>query len=99
MGSSLLPTAPTRDHYSGYMRTILRRKRYLIAHFDWCSDIRNKLLHSELYPALFGGQPDLLYLTKPTSKNDSKASYLRRQRMALDLALKRSKMLFAGIMG
>ena len=34
-----------------------------------------------------------------TSKNDSKASYLRRQRMALDLALKRSKMLFAGIMG
>ncbi len=48
----------------------------LIKHFDWCSDIRNKLLHSELYPAAFGGEKDKLYLIKPTSKNDLASAYL-----------------------
>jgi hypothetical protein len=43
----------------------------LVVHFDWCSDIRNKLLHSELYP-----ERDKLYLVKPTSKNDQSPVYL-----------------------
>jgi hypothetical protein len=39
-------------------------------HFDWCSDMRNNLLHSELYPAAFRGEGDTLYFVKSTSKND-----------------------------
>jgi hypothetical protein len=48
----------------------------LIDYFDWCSDARNKLLHSEPYPTLFGGSPDKLYLTKPQSKKDPEPTYL-----------------------
>jgi hypothetical protein len=39
-------------------------------HFGWCSDMRNNLLHSELYPAAFRGEGDTLYFVKSTSKND-----------------------------
>jgi hypothetical protein len=48
----------------------------LIDYFNWCSDARNTLLHSELYPTLFGGDADKLYLTKPLSKRDLGSAYM-----------------------
>src|ERR1700733_2977500 len=48
----------------------------LIDYFNWCSDARNPLLHSELYPTIFGGDADKLYLTKPQSKRDPSSTYL-----------------------
>jgi hypothetical protein len=48
----------------------------LIDYFNWCSDARNTLLHSELYPTLFGGDADKLYLTKPLSKLDRGSAYM-----------------------
>jgi hypothetical protein len=47
----------------------------LVAYFDWCSDVRNKLLHSELYPPFFGGEADKLYLIK-REKREPNSSYL-----------------------
>jgi hypothetical protein len=48
----------------------------LIAYFNWCSDARNTLLHSEFYPTLFGGDADKLYLIKPQSKREPTSSYM-----------------------
>jgi hypothetical protein len=48
----------------------------LIDYFNWCSDARNTLLHSELYPTLFGGDADKLYLTKPISKRERGSTYM-----------------------
>jgi hypothetical protein len=48
----------------------------LIAFFNWCSDARNTLLHSEFYPTLFGGDEDKLYLIKPESKREPASSYM-----------------------
>jgi hypothetical protein len=48
----------------------------LIDYFNWCSDTRNKLLHSEIYPTLFGGDEDKLYLIKPQSKREASSTYM-----------------------
>ena len=48
----------------------------LIDYFNWCSEARNTLLHSELYPTLFGGDADKLYLTKPVSKREPVSAYM-----------------------
>lgn len=48
----------------------------LIDYFNWCSDARNILLHSELYPTIFGGDADKLYLTMPVSKREPSSTYL-----------------------
>ena len=48
----------------------------LVDYFNWCSDARNTLLHSELYPTLFGGDADKLYLIKPQSKREPASSYM-----------------------
>lgn len=47
----------------------------LLDFFDWCSKARNELLHSEFYPAMFGGDPDRLYLIKRKSKKESAPTY------------------------
>jgi hypothetical protein len=48
----------------------------LINYFNWCSDARNTLLHSELYPTLFGGDEEKLYLIKPQSKREPASTYM-----------------------
>lgn len=48
----------------------------IVDYFDWCSDARNKILHSEPYPPLFGGEIDKLYLTKPISKREPTSTYM-----------------------
>lgn len=47
----------------------------LIDFFDWCTHARNELLHSEMYPSMFGGDKDKLYLIKQASKKDKTPSY------------------------
>ena len=47
----------------------------LIDYFNRCSNARNTLLHSELYPTLFGGDTDKLYLTKPISRREPDSTY------------------------
>jgi hypothetical protein len=51
-----------------------------LEYFQWCWDARNKIAHSEHYPASFGRHKDL-HLTKPLSKRSSQRGY-----MTLDLA-------------
>jgi hypothetical protein len=48
----------------------------LIDYFNWCSDVRNTFLHSELYPTLFCGDADKLYLMKPQSKREPSSTYM-----------------------
>jgi hypothetical protein len=48
----------------------------VIDYFNWCSNARNTLLHSELYPTIFGGDGHKLYLTKPLSKRELSSTYL-----------------------
>jgi hypothetical protein len=48
----------------------------LIDYFNWCSDARNTLLHSDLYPTIFGGDAEKLYLTKPVSKREPSSTYI-----------------------
>jgi hypothetical protein len=49
----------------------------LLAYFHWCRDTRNKLLHAELYPASFGGNPDFLYLIKRLDKRSPRSGYMK----------------------
>jgi hypothetical protein len=51
-----------------------------LKYFQWCWDARNKIAHSERYPASFGRHKDL-HLTKPLNKRSSERGY-----MTLDLA-------------
>lgn len=51
----------------------------LVDYFQWCWEVRNALLHSQLYPALFA-KKDKLYLAKPAGKQQLETKYL-----ALDL--------------
>ncbi|WP_316161942.1 hypothetical protein [Bradyrhizobium sp. SZCCHNRI20481] len=64
--------------FSEYEREpeVIDRVDNILEYFDWCSDARNKLLHSEMYPAMFGGDADKLYLTKPLSKRDPASTYM-----------------------
>ena len=48
----------------------------VLDYFVWCRDARNKLLHAEHYPALFGGQPETLYLIKRVGKKNPKPAYM-----------------------
>lgn len=48
----------------------------LMDYFEWCSHTRNQLMHSELYPSLFGGKPDKLYLVKRASRTKSDPVYI-----------------------
>lgn len=48
----------------------------LMDYFQWCRDTRNQLLHAEQYPALFGGNPEMLYLTKRIGKQTPKTGHM-----------------------
>ncbi|EKS28157.1 hypothetical protein [Afipia felis] len=44
--------------------------------FDWAHDTRNKVLHSERYPAGVGADADRFYATKRASKRDPSSKYI-----------------------
>lgn len=50
--------------------------RNIIKYFNWAREVRNTLLHAEHYPPLFGGDPELLYLTKRQGKQIPKTAYV-----------------------
>jgi hypothetical protein len=79
--------AVTRKFYSDHERDVLVKEaaRNVLDFFDWAHDSRNKVLHSECYPASFGGVPGVFYLIKRASKRDPSSRY-----MALDLPTLRS---------
>jgi hypothetical protein len=49
----------------------------LLDYFQWCRNCRNQILHAEPYPAMFGGNPDTLYLTKRVGKQSPKSGYMK----------------------
>ena len=51
----------------------------IVEYFEWCRDVRNKLLHAEHYPPMFGGDPDTLQLTKREGKKPPKQVYVALQ--------------------
>ena len=51
----------------------------MIKYFQWCRDSRNQLVHAEHYPAMFGGDSDLLYLTKRLGKKTLEQGYVSLQ--------------------
>ncbi|OAF15529.1 hypothetical protein AYJ54_39890 [Bradyrhizobium centrolobii] len=55
---------------------VVKATENVLEFFDWAHDARNKILHSELYPAAFGGRHDTFYLTKRAGKRDSGSIYL-----------------------
>jgi hypothetical protein len=57
-------------------KNLQRIVKNLIEYFNWARDARNTLLHAEQYPALFGGEPDKLYLTKKEGKQSRKSIYV-----------------------
>jgi hypothetical protein len=48
----------------------------LLKYFQWCKHTRDQILHAEQYPAMFGGKPDTLYLTKRISKKSPKSGHM-----------------------
>jgi hypothetical protein len=48
----------------------------IIDYFAWCWDVRNKLLHAELYPASFGANLENLHLMKRIGKKTTERGYL-----------------------
>ena len=45
--------------------------------FDWCSNVRNSILHAHHYPLLSGSSDEALHLTKRKNKRSSEQGYLR----------------------
>jgi hypothetical protein len=45
--------------------------------FDWCSNVRNSILHAHHYPLLSGSSDEALHLTKGKNKRSSEQGYLR----------------------
>lgn len=48
----------------------------LMKYFSWCWNARNQIVHSEYYPAMFGGNALELTLTKRRSKQSAEVGYL-----------------------
>jgi hypothetical protein len=63
-----------RDHERDPL--VVKATENVLDFFDWAHDARNKILHSELYPASFGGRPDTFYLTKRAGKRALGSLYL-----------------------
>jgi hypothetical protein len=57
-------------------RDVISVVNNLLQYFQWCRDVRNKLLHAEHYPPLFGGDPETLHLTKREGKRTPKQVYV-----------------------
>jgi hypothetical protein len=57
-------------------RKVLGVVKNLLEYFNWCRDARNKLLHAERYPPLFGGDEETLHLTKLEGKTKPKRLYV-----------------------
>jgi hypothetical protein len=54
---------------------VKQRVANLAEYFYWCKNCRDELMHAEQYPPLFGGQIDMLYLTKRIGKEKPKTGY------------------------
>jgi hypothetical protein len=67
-----------REIFSAYEKdsSVKAAVSNVLDYFKWCRHTRNQLLHSEHYPALFGGDPDTLYLTKRIGKQSPKSGYM-----------------------
>ncbi len=48
----------------------------LLSYFQWCREVRSQLLHAEHYPATFGGDPEVLHLSKRMSKQSPELGYM-----------------------
>ena len=59
---------------SAKVRTVLESS---LKFFNWCATIRNHVLHSAHYPALFGRTDDAIHLIKRKSKRSAEPAYLR----------------------
>lgn len=57
-------------------RQVISVVNNLLQYFQWCRDVRNKLLHAEHYPPSFGGDPETLRLTKREGKKEPKQVYV-----------------------
>jgi hypothetical protein len=68
-----------RQIYTGYKKhpEILALIGNLLDYFNWCRDCRNHILHSENYPAAFGGKSETLYLTKRIGKQNPRPGYIQ----------------------
>jgi hypothetical protein len=55
---------------------VIKCVKNLARYFRWCKDCRDQLLHSEHYPAMFGGTADTLHLTKRVGKTEPKQGYM-----------------------
>ena len=49
----------------------------VLVYFQQCNRNRNELLHAEQYPAMFGGEPETLYLIKRGDKRLPQSVYLK----------------------
>jgi hypothetical protein len=49
----------------------------LAKHFEWCWNARNQIVHSDFYPAMLGGNPHEISLTKRKSKQSAELGYLK----------------------
>jgi hypothetical protein len=49
----------------------------MLNYFQWCRECRNQLLHAERYPPAFGGDSDMLHLTKRVGKQSPKTAYMK----------------------
>ncbi len=59
----------------------------LVDYFAWCWDVRNKLIHAELYPASFGANLENLHLMKRLGKKTMDRGYLELELQTIrDLA-------------
>jgi hypothetical protein len=67
-----------RDVFNDYEqdKAVIAAVDNLLEYFQWCRDVRNKLLHAEHYPPLFGGDSETLHLTKREGKRDPKQVYV-----------------------
>jgi hypothetical protein len=65
--------------YAGYTAHphVIALVNNLLDYFNWCRDCRNKILHAERYPAAFGGDTQMLYLTKRIGKQKPESGYMK----------------------
>ncbi len=49
----------------------------LIKYFEWSADTRNRLVHSQYAPPLFGGKPNKFYISKKASQKSARLHYMR----------------------
>jgi len=66
----------------------------LIKYFDWCWDVRNKLVHAEHYPAMFGGKPGKWHLSKRIDKKTTGRGYME---LALETLRKMADKIECGV--